>query len=136
MLEKLPPEIGHLVLLETLNVSYNSLRALPPEIGHLERLRVLNIEVRCKEDSYAVLLCERRISPIVCPIKNNQIKRLPEEMGRLFQLFQFSYENNPLEYPRREIFERGMIETCLKHNLRTGVRLLTVCACAKTSNVL
>ena len=42
-LTALPPEIGNLVGLETLNITYNRLTALPPEIGNLVKLKELYI---------------------------------------------------------------------------------------------
>jgi Leucine-rich repeat (LRR) protein len=40
----LPREIGQLLQLRELDLSYNSLKEIPPEFGHLTNLKSLNIE--------------------------------------------------------------------------------------------
>jgi len=60
-LNALPPEIGHLKALTTLNLAYNELLALPSEIGHLKALTSLDLA-------------------------NNNLIALPPEIGQLSAL--------------------------------------------------
>jgi len=71
-LKVLPPQIGNLGNLKSLNLSSNELSALPKEIGQLKNLTNLNLP-------------------------NNQLVFLPNEIGELKNLTTLNLENNKLE---------------------------------------
>ncbi|WP_228041486.1 leucine-rich repeat domain-containing protein, partial [Planktothrix mougeotii] len=71
-LTELPPEIGQLHSLQTLNLMGNSLTELPPEIGQLHSLQTLNLW-------------------------NNSLTELPPEIGKLKDLEWITLRNNPIQ---------------------------------------
>jgi internalin A len=67
----IPPEIGKLTSLITLDLSNNELKKLPKEIGRLTKLNILNIG-------------------------NNEIETLPSEIGQLFNIKSLHLHKNRL----------------------------------------
>jgi len=61
----LPPELGQLTNLRTLNVTFNSLTGLPPELGQLANLQTLDLS-------------------------DNNLEGLPSELGQLTNLRRLS----------------------------------------------
>ncbi|XP_066157181.1 CCR4-NOT transcription complex subunit 6-like [Euwallacea fornicatus] len=70
-LQRIPPDICHLVNLRNLDLSHNKLRSLPAELGDLIHLRELQLG-------------------------NNHLRMLPYELGRLFNLMVLGLMGNPL----------------------------------------
>lgn len=70
-LMRLPPDVGLLVNLRTLDVSSNKLRSLPAELGELIQIRDLSLN-------------------------NNLLRVLPYELGKLFHLHLLGLHGNPL----------------------------------------
>lgn len=79
-LTSLPPEIGELQHLRSLNVSDNDLSRLPAEIGQLHQLNTLDAS-------------------------NNKLESLPLEFGRLTKLQTLNLWNNQLKQLPREFME-------------------------------
>lgn len=71
-LDRLPPEIGRLRLLKTLNLENNFLQSLPPELGELQALEALYLS-------------------------KNRLTRLPPEIVRLTSLRTLGLQGNLLE---------------------------------------
>jgi Leucine-rich repeat (LRR) protein len=71
-LKTIPIEIGNLINLQYLSFSYNKLRTIPTEIGNLIKLRELSFS-------------------------NNKLTTIPITITNL-KLYQFHYNNNPIEY--------------------------------------
>jgi Leucine-rich repeat (LRR) protein len=82
-LSMLPPEIGQLTGLHTLDLSDNKLRMLPPEIGQLTNLEVLKLA-------------------------RNQLRVLPPEAGQLTNLRELNLDGNPLEEPLPGLIATGI----------------------------
>jgi hypothetical protein len=70
-LSESPPEIGQLTQLQSLNLAGNRLTELPPEIGQLTQLEWLNLN-------------------------SNRLTELPPEIGQLTQLQSLYFDNNRL----------------------------------------
>ncbi len=70
-LETLPPQIGELLNLQTLNLWHNQLASLPPQIGELRNLQTLNLQ-------------------------RNQLTSLPPQIGELLNLQTLNLWGNPL----------------------------------------
>ena len=93
-LEMLPPEIGQLPKLQTLDLSNNELTTLPPEIGQLSNLKSL-----CLNFNRITTL-----PPEIGNLKNlkyllldsNQITVLPPQIGHLKNLFSLDMGHNQL----------------------------------------
>jgi len=82
-IKSLPPEIGNLTNLRTLNLRNNELTSLPTEIGLLENLVYLN-------------LCQ------------NQLSALPAQIVNLKNLMELDMVGNPLKMPPIEIVNQGI----------------------------
>ena len=67
----LPPEIGQLLNLKSLDLSWNQLSSIPPEIGQLASLEVLNL-------------------------RKNELSSLPSEIGQLSNLQKLDLSRNNL----------------------------------------
>jgi internalin A len=85
-LAALPPEIGQLTKLETLNLDGNQLTALPPKIGQLTKLETLSLG-------------------------GNQLTALPPEIGQLTNLQTLSLDGNQLTALPPEIGQLTNLET-------------------------
>ncbi|CAM9404182.1 unnamed protein product [Chrysoparadoxa australica] len=93
-LEFLPPELGDLLLLRSLNLSCNKLDALPVEIGKCTRLKVLKVngnylEALPSEIGKCILLEELIVS-------ENKIAELPVSLAGLQGLHILNAANNCL----------------------------------------
>ena len=71
----IPPEIGNLTQLTTLNVNNNLLTIISPEIGKLIRLTELYLE-------------------------NNELINIPKEIGYLTELHSLNLNNNQLTFKK------------------------------------
>jgi len=116
-LTALPPEIGQLTSLQTLDLGNNQLTALPPEVWRLPCLRNLNIsgnplpeippELWQKKDWEALGLGKLRLTALppeigqltslqTLNLPNNQLTALPPEIGQLTNLQNLYLQNNQL----------------------------------------
>ena len=87
----LPPEIGHLTNLQSLNLRNNRLSSLPGEIGHLTNLQSLYLD-------------------------NNQLSSLPGEIGQLTHLQYLYLGNNQLSSLPGEIGQLTHLQTLYLDN--------------------
>lgn len=83
---EIPPEIGLLTNLETLELPENNLKNLPVEIGQLHKLKSLDLT-------------------------RNDLKRLPEEISGLSNLRNLSLANNQLDSLPTVFFRLNKLET-------------------------
>jgi internalin A len=93
-LTTLPPEIGKLVALTSLDLSDNKLTTLPPEIAHLTaltELRVYNNQLTTLPPEIGQLTALTRLS-----LSNNQLTMLPPEIGNLTALTELYLYKNQL----------------------------------------
>jgi CheY-like chemotaxis protein len=93
-LTRLPPSIGQLAKLQSLNVFRNQLSALPNAIGNLSQLRFLYIS-----ENRLTALPEAigRLSQLqFLSASENRLTALPEAIGRLSQLHHLNLCNNRL----------------------------------------
>lgn len=79
-LQQLPPEIGTLSALKSLNLASNDLMQLPMEIGHLSALEYLNVCI-------------------------NELKELPREIARLGALKSLDLSFNPISQLPPELWQ-------------------------------
>jgi Leucine-rich repeat (LRR) protein len=96
-LTNLPPEIGQLTALETLQLSHNQLTSIPPEIGQLTALELLHLEY-------------------------NQLTSLPAEIGQLTALTGLYLDGNQLTIFPPEIFQLSALSSLhLSNNQLTSL---------------
>jgi internalin A len=100
-LSQLPPEIGQLRTLTTLDLASNQLSNLPKEIGQLKALTTLRLgrnqlSSLPEEIGQLTALTEFHLD-------TNQLSSLPEEIGQLSVLRMFFLGNNPLRSVPPEI---------------------------------
>jgi len=90
----LPPEIGHLTNLQSLNLRNNRLSSLPGEIGHLTNLQSLYL------DNNQLSSLPGEIGQLThlqyLYLGNNQLSSLPGEIGQLTHLQYLNLDNNQL----------------------------------------
>ncbi|KAI9594591.1 hypothetical protein BDF19DRAFT_343210, partial [Syncephalis fuscata] len=83
-LRSLPPEIGHLTGLRTLDLSGNQLRRLPETIGHLTQLTVLRVSRNRLQALPRSIGRLERLERLA--IDRNRLTQLPSEIGQLKRL--------------------------------------------------
>ncbi|MCI0713847.1 MAG: leucine-rich repeat domain-containing protein [Chloroflexi bacterium] len=94
VLSELPPEIGFLVGLRELDLSYHNLTTLPPQIGNLTSLEILNLyENRLTElpPEIGNLTALENLH-----LSNNQLVQICPEIGNLTNLDQLYLDTNNL----------------------------------------
>ncbi|XP_066270305.1 probable serine/threonine-protein kinase qkgA isoform X2 [Branchiostoma lanceolatum] len=106
-LTMLPDDIGELTNLEVLRLSFNHLRTLPPAVGKCHALRYLAADHNVLRDLPRELgqLADTLVSLFV---NNNEINKLPFELGLLRNLRYLSLENNPIEFPQPNILQQPL----------------------------
>ncbi|OQY48127.1 MAG: hypothetical protein B6242_03020 [Anaerolineaceae bacterium 4572_78] len=97
ILELLPAEIGQLINLTTLKLSYHKLQKLPPEIGNLHKLSVLDVS----HNKLMVLPSEigNLHSLTILNLRANQLHTLPFAIIQLNKLKNLDLQENPLPIP-------------------------------------
>jgi Leucine-rich repeat (LRR) protein len=128
----LPPDIGKLNFLQSLDLSYNSIRTLPVEFLKLINLKSLYINHNELVELPKDIGTLKSLS--IFDLSNNQLKTLPASIGSLINLTQLdvSYnqiirlpielinltglkklylENNPCEFPPEKVIKRGLYAT-------------------------
>lgn len=93
-LTTLPPEIGKLTALTTLELNYNQLAALPPDVGSLTALTTL----RLGNNNLTTLPVEigKLTALTTLELNYNQLTRLPLEIGKLTALTTLELNYNQL----------------------------------------
>jgi Leucine-rich repeat (LRR) protein len=93
-LVEIPPQIGQLSNMHTLNVSYNGIRILPPEIGQLGNLQVLNLSF----NHLTILPPEigNLLNLQILSVDTNQLTSLPPDIGQLSNLEEMNLTDNLL----------------------------------------
>lgn len=106
-LTALPPEIGRLTSLQTLNLSGNQLTTLPPEIGRLTSLQTLNLE-----DNWLTALPSqigRLIRLQALNLSGNVLTMLPRDLALLLDAGTIiDLVGNSLAEPLPELIQRGL----------------------------
>ena len=100
-LTELPPEIGQLTQLQSLNLWDNQLTALPPEIGQLTQLQSLILRVN------QLMVLPPEIGQLTqlqsLDLWSNKLKAIPPEIGQLTQLQSLYLWDNDLTVLSPEI---------------------------------
>jgi Leucine-rich repeat (LRR) protein len=94
-LESLPPEIGNLLNLKVLLLFQNDLRSLPPEIGNLTQLRVLNAHYNRIESLPPEIGNLQNLE--VLNLNANLLTELPPEIGQLSNLCMLWIADNQIQ---------------------------------------
>jgi internalin A len=92
-LTELPPQIGQLIQLQSLNLRYNKLPVLPSEIGQLTQLHSLDL----RNNQLTVLPSEIGQMTYLqsLDVSYNKLTALPPEIDQLTQLQSLSLRGNP-----------------------------------------
>lgn len=94
-LKKIPEELGSLTKLHTLYLSHNELEKIPKEIGNLVNLRVLVLN-----DNKLLEIPKEfgnLINLSVLQLSNNKLTQLPKEIGNLKNLRRLELSNNEIK---------------------------------------
>ncbi|MEK6153653.1 hypothetical protein WIW50_10355 [Flavobacteriaceae bacterium 3-367] len=104
----LPPEIGLLTKLQSLEILENSLSRLPPEIGQLTSLVRLDL----RENEFATLPMEigQLLALQELQLGRNLLNELPEEIGQLSNLNQLYLFRNRLSTIPQDIFQLSNLQ--------------------------
>jgi internalin A len=119
-LSELPPEIGQLTTLPSLNLSFNQLQTLPGEIGQLTNLTSVNfwrnqLRTLPKEIGQLTNLTSLNLS-------SNQLQTLPEEIGQLTNLTSLNLSSNQLQTLPEEIGQlTNLTSLIIEHNPLTQI---------------
>ncbi|MBI3822971.1 MAG: TIR domain-containing protein [Planctomycetes bacterium] len=108
-LKTVPPEIGQLTALLTLELYSNQLTWLPPEIGQLKALKILHLGYNCftvLPPQIGQLAALTHLFP-----HNNKLKALPPEIGQLTALTSLYLHDNQLISLPEEIGRLTELET-------------------------
>ncbi len=93
----IPPEIGNLTNLETLNLLWNNLTgSIPPEIGNLTNLEILNLSHTSLTGSIPLEIGNLTNLEILEFFGNNLTGSIPSEIGKLTDLETLSLKANDL----------------------------------------
>lgn len=121
----LPPAIGELVSLESLNCAGNQLTSLPQEIGKLRRLTYLNLETN------RLGILPREIGNCIdlkyLNIEGNRLTTLPAELENLANLTHLNLKNNRLTTLPEGITKLAKLDT-----IDLGNNLLEQCDLSDT----
>nr|XP_053650971.1 leucine-rich repeat and calponin homology domain-containing protein-like isoform X5 [Cherax quadricarinatus] len=89
-----------------LNASYNQLAHLPPALGELDTLRSLNLR-RNLLQTLPPELCFLRL--VFMDLSCNRIATLPTELRFMSSLISLTLDNNPLQHPPANLCMRGRV---------------------------
>jgi Leucine-rich repeat (LRR) protein len=95
LLTALPPEIGNLTQLQTLNLYNNQLRALPPEIVNLTQLQTLDLSTNMLESVPPEIVNLTQLQTL--DLSSNMLESVPPEIGNLTQLQTLDLSTNMLK---------------------------------------
>ncbi len=117
-LTSLPPEVGQLTNLQTLDLEVNQLTALPPEVGQLANLESLNLSHNQLTTLPPELGQLPRLQTLI--LRFNQLTALPPELGQLAQLQTLDLYGNQLTALPPEAGQLASLESLnLSHNQLT-----------------
>jgi len=104
----LPPEIGVLTYLQSLDVAFNELTELPGEISNLHYLQGLYANGNNLQEFPSQIL----LMPILekVDLSENQISRIPGEIVKMDQLVRLSMDGNTLTTIPVQLYELGNLE--------------------------
>ncbi len=112
-LTTLPPEIGQLTALTTLDLNNTQIATLPPELGQLLALR----ELRLSGNQLTTLPPEigRLTALTELHLEHNQLTTLPPELGRLTALTWFYLNHNQLTTLPPELSQLTVLKALFLH---------------------
>ncbi|XP_036431966.1 leucine-rich repeat and calponin homology domain-containing protein 1 isoform X3 [Colossoma macropomum] len=114
-LTDVPPEVVHLVSLETLNLYHNCIRSIPDSIIGLQSLTSLNIS----RNQLSVLpACVCGLPLRVLNASNNKLNALPESLGQLSSLMELDVSCNEVTALPRHI---GRLKALRELNVRRNL---------------
>ncbi|XP_072542765.1 leucine-rich repeat and calponin homology domain-containing protein 1 isoform X2 [Salminus brasiliensis] len=114
-LADVPPEMVHLVSLETLNLYHNCIRSIPDSIISLQSLTSLNIS----RNQLSVLpACVCGLPLRVLNASNNKLNALPESIGQLSSLMELDVSCNEVTALPRHI---GRLKSLRELNVRRNL---------------
>lgn len=94
--------------LRLLDAHFNELRGLPPSIGKLQNLESLNVSSNFSDMQELPITFGDLINLRELDLSNNQIHSLPDTFGRLENLEKLNLDQNPLSEPPADIIEQGV----------------------------
>ncbi|CAI8588444.1 unnamed protein product [Vicia faba] len=105
--KQLPTTMSSLINLKELNVSFNELESVPESLCFATSLVKMNIGNNFADMRYLPRSIGNLEMLEELDISNNQIRVLPDSFKMLTKLRILRIEENPLEFPPREIAEKG-----------------------------
>lgn len=114
-LESIPPEIGRLVNLQTLHLENNLLESIPSEIGQLVNLRALHLESNQLESIPTEI--DQLVNLNTLVVQKNLLQSLPPEIGSLVKLQSLDASHNHLKSLPPEIGSLAKLQSLdISHN--------------------
>jgi Leucine-rich repeat (LRR) protein len=107
-LRELPPEIGQLVQLKSLNLAYNKLKKLPESLGNLAHLQQLDLGTNLLKEIPVAIFHLSALTNL--DLHYNQIKKIPGDVLRLQKLQKLSLRSNPIQTIAPELAELPHIQ--------------------------
>ncbi|MEM1292397.1 MAG: COR domain-containing protein, partial [Cyanobacteria bacterium P01_H01_bin.162] len=108
-LSSLPPEIGQLTALQSLNLFNNTLSSLPPVIGQLTALQSLDLSAN--RLSSLSLVIDQLIALQSLVLNRNRLSSLPPEIGQLAALQSLDLSANQLSSLSPEIGQLAALQS-------------------------
>ena len=117
--KQLPPEIGQLLNLQSLNLSSNQLSELPPEIGQLAKLQSLDFSFNHLSELPSEIGQLANLQSL--NLSSNQLSELPLEIGQLSSLQSLDFSFNHLSELPSEIGQLSSLQSLDLHNNQLDV---------------